>query len=120
MVKCTGRGLVVKRPGVLSKVQMLTLVLGVGVFSLLPTNVMLGQGCVRALLGEQFISTSSGFRMGSCQWAGTGPKVGQKWVFGCKSGSKWVRTHFCTHLKPISGFSRKPTFYPVEGGGIVF
>ena len=38
MVKCTGRGLVVKRPGVLSKVQMLTLVLGVGVFSLLPTS----------------------------------------------------------------------------------
>ena len=38
MVKCTGRGLVVKRPGVLSKVQMLNLVLGVGVFSLLPTK----------------------------------------------------------------------------------
>ena len=36
MVKYTGRGLVVTRPGVLSKVQMLTLVLGVGVFSLLP------------------------------------------------------------------------------------
>ena len=36
MVKCTGRGLVVKRPGGLSKVQMLNLVLGVGVFSLLP------------------------------------------------------------------------------------
>ena len=36
MVKCIGRGLVVKRPGVLSKVQMLNLVLGVGVFSLLP------------------------------------------------------------------------------------
>ena len=36
MAKCTGRGLVVKRPGVLSKVQMLNLVLGVGVFSLLP------------------------------------------------------------------------------------
>ena len=33
VVKYTGRGLVVKRPGVLSKVQMLTLVLGVGVFS---------------------------------------------------------------------------------------
>ena len=30
MVKHTVRGLVVKRPGVLSKVQMLTLVLGVG------------------------------------------------------------------------------------------
>ena len=38
MVKYTGRGLVVKRPGVLSKVQMLNLVLGVGVFSLLPIN----------------------------------------------------------------------------------
>ena len=37
MVKCTGRGLVVKQPGVLSKVQMLNLVLGVGVCSLLPT-----------------------------------------------------------------------------------
>ena len=36
MVKYIGRGLVVKRPGALSKVQMLTLVLGVGVFSLLP------------------------------------------------------------------------------------
>ena len=36
MVKYTGRGLVVKRPRVLSKVQMLNLVLGVGVFSLLP------------------------------------------------------------------------------------
>ena len=35
-VTYTGRGLVVKRPGVLSKVQMLTLVLGVGVFSPLP------------------------------------------------------------------------------------
>ena len=39
MVKCTGRGLVVKRPGVLSKDQMPNLVLGVGVFSLLPTKV---------------------------------------------------------------------------------
>ena len=36
MVNYTGRGLVVKRPGVLSKVQMLNLVLGVGLFSLLP------------------------------------------------------------------------------------
>ena len=38
VVKYTGRGLVVKRPGVLSKVQMLNLVLGVGVFSLLPKS----------------------------------------------------------------------------------
>ena len=37
MVNYTGRGLVVKRLGVLSKVQMLNLVLGVGVFSLLPS-----------------------------------------------------------------------------------
>ena len=37
MVNNTGSCLVVKRPGVLSKVQMLTLVLGVGVFSLLPS-----------------------------------------------------------------------------------
>ena len=41
MAKCTGRGLVVKRPGVLSKVQMLNLVLGVG--GLFPSsNAMLG------------------------------------------------------------------------------
>ena len=36
VVKCTGRGLVAKWPGVLSKVQMLNLVLGVVVPSLLP------------------------------------------------------------------------------------
>ena len=51
MVKYTRRGLVVKRPGVLSKVQMLNLVLGVGVFSLLPkifvrTESGAGNGCV--------------------------------------------------------------------------
>ena len=38
MVKYIGRGLAVKRPGVLSKVQMLKLVLGAGVFSLLPRD----------------------------------------------------------------------------------
>ena len=37
VVKYTGRGVVVKQPGVLRKVQMLNRVLGVGVFSLLPT-----------------------------------------------------------------------------------
>ena len=40
MVKCTGRGLVVKWPGVLSKVQMLNLVLGVEVFSLLSNHAI--------------------------------------------------------------------------------
>ena len=38
MVKYAGRGLVVNRPGVLSKVQMLNLVLGVGVFSFPSSN----------------------------------------------------------------------------------
>ena len=42
VVNYTGRGLVVKRPGVLSKVQLLNVVLGVGVFSLLPIDTMLG------------------------------------------------------------------------------
>ena len=42
VVKYTGKGLVVKQPGVLSKVQMLNLVLGVGIFSLLPIQVSLG------------------------------------------------------------------------------
>ena len=40
VVKCTGRGLVVKRLGVLSKVQTLNLVLGVGVFSPLPKKII--------------------------------------------------------------------------------
>ena len=44
MVNYTGRGLVVKRPGVLSKVQMLTLVLGVGIFSLLPKRIVEKEG----------------------------------------------------------------------------
>ena len=77
---------------------------------------MLGQGCLRAFFGELFICTESGLKMGFCQWAEMGPKVGRKWVLGCKSGSKRVKTHFSTHLKPISGYPRKPTFYPVEGG----
>ena len=44
-VKYTGRGLVVKRPGVLSKVQMLNLVLGVGVFSLFQIVLQRKRGC---------------------------------------------------------------------------
>ena len=54
-----------------------------------------------------------GPEMGFCQWAEMGPKVGQKWIFGCKSGSKCIKTHFCTPFKPISAYSRKPTFYAV-------
>ena len=44
MVKYTGRGLVVKRPGVLSKVQMLKLVLGVASSKLLLAKGGLGGG----------------------------------------------------------------------------
>ena len=40
MLKYTERGVVVKRPGVLRKVQMLNLVLGVGVYSLRPTTTL--------------------------------------------------------------------------------
>ena len=50
MVKYTGRGLVVKRPGVLGEVQMLNLVLGVGVLSLLP-NIILWVGLFYSWLG---------------------------------------------------------------------
>ena len=53
----TGRGLVVKRPGVLSKIQMLTLVLGVGVFSLLPKK---GRFCKRAIFSECAFTPFSG------------------------------------------------------------
>ena len=55
MVKCTGRGLVVKRPAVLSKVQMLTLVLGVGVFSILPIIA-----CLRGRFGYFLFFFGSG------------------------------------------------------------
>ena len=51
-------------------------------------------------------------------------KVGLRWVFvnGLEWVQKWVRSgfldngakaHSCAHFKPISGFSRKPTSYPV-------
>ena len=40
--------------------------------------------------------------------------MGQKWVLGC------VKTHFSTHLKPISGYSRNPLFTQVKEGGNSF
>ena len=55
MVKYTGRGLVVKRPGVLSKVQMLNLVLGVGVFSLLPNRFLEGRPPSEGLFCHSFL-----------------------------------------------------------------
>ena len=70
---------------------------------------MLGQGCLRALFERTIyfhLKSLSRFTMGFCQWAEMGRKVG----FGCKNGSKVGRNPLFTHLKPISGFSRKPTF----------
>ena len=58
MVKYTGGGLVVKRPGVLSKVQMLNLVLGVGVFSPLPIeNPFAAHYCRAFFLNQGLISS---------------------------------------------------------------
>ena len=71
--KYTGRGLVVKWPGVLSKVKMLTLVWGVGVFSLLPKEMwvrilLLNVGTVRNTGSEQ--STRGVTRQASLRMAG--------------------------------------------------
>ena len=49
-----------------------------------------------------------------------GPKWVQEWVLGSKSGSKCVKTHFCTHFKPILAYSRKPTFTQFKGVGNCF
>ena len=46
-----------------------------------------------------------------------GPKVGQKWVFGCKSGLKCVKTHFCTHLNPFRDIHENPLLTQFKGGG---
>ena len=81
---------------------------------------MLGQGCIRALFGELFICTSSGFKMGFGQWAEMGPKVGQKWVFGCKSGSKRQNPLFHP-LKTHFGIFTKTYFLPsLRGVEVVF
>ena len=85
---------------------------------------MLGQGCLRALfLGTIYFHLkwvyNGGFSMFS-QWAEMGPKVGQKWVFRCKSGSKCTKTHFCTHLKPIWGIHKTHFLPSLRGVEIVF
>ena len=49
VVECTGRGLVVKRPGVLSKVQMLNLVLGVWGSLGVPERGCFKPGCLQIL-----------------------------------------------------------------------
>ena len=65
---------------------------------------------LRALFGRTIYFHLKWVKMGFCQWAEMGPKVGLKWVLGCRNGSKVGRNPLLTHFKPISGFSGKPTF----------
>ena len=81
MVKYTGRGLVVKRPGVLSKVQMLNLILGVGVFSLLP--IMIYEFCTF----PRFPSASKAMVELIAQSWGLKPQAPREYRFGGDSGS---------------------------------
>ena len=63
--------------------------------------VMLGQGCFRVLFWRTiYFRLKSGFKMGFCQWAEMGPKVG----FAPKVGQKWVKTHFSPTLNTSRGF----------------
>ena len=48
-----------------------------------------------------------------------GLKWVEKWFLGRKMGRKWSKP-LLTHSKPISGFSRKPTSQPDQGGWKVF
>ena len=56
-----------------------------------PPVFMLGQGCIRAVFGEQLISTSSGLEIGFCRFPEMGPKVGKKWLLGAKVGENASR-----------------------------
>ena len=82
MVKHTGRGLVVKRPGFLSKVQMLNLVLGVGVFSLLP-NLGVRGGAGR---GIPAVLAMSWYSRGPGAGVGGGVLVSEPPVWGHRKG----------------------------------
>ena len=71
--------------------------------------------------GELFICTESGFKMGFCQWAGMGQKVGQKWVFGCKSGVKRGQNPLLHPLlNPFRDFHENPLLPSLRGVEIVF
>ena len=54
-----------------------------------------------ALLGEIMLICwgNAEIKCGFCQCHEMGPKVGKKWVSGCKSGRKWVKQ---TTLYPLS------------------
>ena len=76
VVKCTGRGLVVKRPGALSKVQMLNLVLGVGVFSLRPKIVANRSTCYRGRIGAE-IGGGDAMKQKSVKRSASSPNEGK-------------------------------------------
>ena len=58
--------------------------------------------------------------MGFCQWAEMGPKVGQKWVFGCESGFKTCQNPPFHPLKTHFGISTKTHFLPSLRGVEIF
>ena len=66
-------------------------------------RVALGQGCLRALSGEQFIPLKVGLKW----FFFNGLKWVHEWVFGCKNVSKVGQNPLLTRL----GFLRKPTFF---------
>ena len=49
-----------------------------------------------------------------------GLKVGKKWLFGCKSGSECVKTHFLPTLNPFRDIDKNdqnPFLTHLKGGG---
>ena len=58
--------------------------------------------------------------MGFCQWAEMGPKVGQKWVFGCilgaKVGQNASKPTFAPTLNPFRHIHENPLFTQFKGG----
>ena len=55
--------------------------------------------------------------MGFSQSPEMGPKVGQNWVLGSKSGLKCVKTHFLPTLNPFRGTDKNPFLTHFKGGG---
>ena len=85
-------------------------------------RVMLAQGWLRAasgpFLGNNLFPLKVGLRWVfvnglKCEM---GPKVGQKWVFGCKSGSKCVKTTFAPTLNQFRHIHENPLFTQFKGG----
>ena len=101
VVKYTGSGLAVKRPGVLSKVQMLNLVLGVGVFSLLPKNLVTetaarshpaGKGVRQKEFGKKATKKVTGcIRKSDQKVAETDPKTKKLIELLLRTSSSYVR-----------------------------